>query len=443
MKHFAILLAVAALTSIACGSTSTSTDVAPSPVRCEAAATPNPSAFPAGGGNGNLVVSSARECSWSASSQAAWITLGAPTNGQGDGSVRYTVAPNPAASARRGTLVLDSKSVEISQEPATCRFELDWRSFELAAGEGTATVNVEAATGCAWTAKAGSSWITIVEGSQSSGAGRVRFLVSANTAVGPRSGSLEVAGLRVDVRQLGAGPSCMYALAPAAADAGPVQTDGSVSVQTDAGCPWTAVSDAPWLTLGNGTTGSGPGGVHYQAAANSGSSSRTGHITVAGGVFTLRQAGCSYAIDPASALYEALGGSGGISVQTQAPCVWSADTKDSWIDLTYSGGAPGAGRVGYAVKPNKNIAARTGAITVAGRHFTVAQDGAASISGLVRSLDGSCPSRRFTINGHRIRTTSSTDYEEGSCGELRDGVAVRVKGIVGSDEVLTAIEVDF
>ena len=50
---------------------------------------------------------------------------------------------------------------------------------------------------------------------------------------------------------------------------------------------------------------------------------------------------------------------------------------------------------------------------------------------------------RFTINGQRIRSTSSTDYEEGSCGDLRDGVAVRVKGIVGSDGVLTAIEVDF
>src|SRR5215207_9703624 len=160
MKHLATLLIVAVLTSVACGSTSTSTNVAPSPVRCEAAATPNPSAFPASGGSGNLVVSSARECSWSASTQTAWISLGPPTNGQGDGSVRYTVAPNPAASARRGTVVLGSTSVEITQEPATCRFELDRRSFELGADEGTATVNVEAATGCAWTAKAAVSWLS-------------------------------------------------------------------------------------------------------------------------------------------------------------------------------------------------------------------------------------------------------------------------------------------
>jgi hypothetical protein len=58
-------------------------------------------------------------------------------------------------------------------------------------------------------------------------------------------------------------------------------------------------------------------------------------------------------------------------------------------------------------------------------------------------VDGSCPTRRFTINGQRIRTTNSTEYEGGSCGDLRDGVAVRIKGIVGSDDVLTAIEADF
>jgi hypothetical protein len=451
MKHLATLLIVAVLTSIACGSTSTSTNVAPSPVRCEAAATPTPSAFPASGGSGNLVVSSARECSWSASTQTAWISLGPPTNGQGDGSVRYTVAPNPAASARRGTVVLGSTSVEITQEPATCRFELDRRSFELAAGEGTGTVNVEAATGCAWTAKAAVSWLSILEGSQGSGAGRVRFRVSANPAPGSRSASLEVAGLRVDVRQLGTQPGgepgpvapCTYNLAPVNADAGPGQTDGSVSVQTDAGCPWTAGSDVPWLTVATGTTSSGPGTVQYQAAANSGSSSRTGRITVAGSVFTLRQAACTFAIDPASASYQARGGSGGIDVVTQAPCAWSARTNDSWIALTSGGGVPGGGRVGYEVKPNSNIVARMGTITVGGRDFTVAQEGATSISGRVRSLDGSCPNRRFTVNGQRIRTTGSTDYEEGRCGDLTDGVAVRVKGIIESDGVLAAFEVDF
>ena len=44
------------------------------------------------------------------------------------------------------------------------------------------------------------------------------------------------------------------------------------------------------------------------------------------------------------------------------------------------------------------------------------------------------PNLRFTVNGHRIRTTTSTDYEDGGCGDVKDGV--RVKGIVGTDGVL-------
>ena len=42
-----------------------------------------------------------------------------------------------------------------------------------------------------------------------------------------------------------------------------------------------------------------------------------------------------------------------------------------------------------------------------------------------------------------MRTTTSTDYEDGGCGDVKDGVRVIVKGIVGTNGVLTAIEVDF
>jgi hypothetical protein len=442
-NHFALLLIVAVTGSIACGSTSTDTTVAPSPVRCAVAATANPAAFPANGGSGSLVVSSARECSWSVTTETAWIALAPPATGQGDGTVRYTVASNTVASARRGALVLGTQSAEITQEAATCRFELDRSAFELSAGEQTATVNVRVATGCTWTSKAGVSWITIVEGAQGDGTGNVRFRVAANPATEPRSGSLEIAGLRVSVRQGGGVAPCSYDVVPASADAGPGQTDGSVSVRTDAPCAWTALSDQPWLTVVAGASGSGPGDVRYQAAANSSTSTRTGHITVNGAIFTLRQTACTYVIRPTSESFEARGGSGEIEVQTQAPCAWSAGTTDSWITITSRSNAPGDGRVGYQIAPNANIAPRTGTITVAGQPFTVAQQGEASISGGVEWVQGSCPNLRFSVNAQQIQTTSSTDYEDGDCGAVRQGVRVIVKGIIGTDGVLRAHEVDF
>jgi hypothetical protein len=442
--RFAVLL-VSVGAAIGCGSTETSSNVGPSPSKCAATASTNPSTFPATGGSGELVVSSARECAWSASSPDAWIALVPPTDGQGDGKVRYTVSPNPAASTRRGSLMLGSQSTAITQEAAACRFALDPASFELGGGERTAIVGVQVAAGCAWTARATASWIDIVEGSQGNGPGRLTFRVSSNPAQQPRSGSLEIAGLRVEVRQGAQGTEgvlCNYALQPASADTGPAASDGTVSVQTDAGCAWTAVPDQTWMTVVT-PSGTGPGNVQYHVSANATASARTGQIAVNGSVFSLQQRGCTYTVQPTAASIPAWGGSGRIDVRTQAPCPWTADTPASWITITSSSTGQGNGSATYDVAPNTRLGTRTDVISIAGQDVTITQAGATSITGGVHSVRGSCPDKRFVVHGQRVRTTSSTDYEGGTCGGLRDGTMIRVKGIIGSDDVLTAIEVDF
>ncbi len=449
MARLALLTILAVTASIGCGSTDTSTNVAPSSAKCAVDATPTPSAFPASGGSGSLVVASGRECSWSVSSPAAWITLVPPTSGQGDGTVRYTVPPNPAARPRLATLVLGSESAEISQAAAACRLDVDHRTFDVGAVQETASVNVQGPSGCAWTARAAVPWIVIVEGARGEGNGRVRFHVSANDATEARVGSLDVAGVSINVRQRGgaapapAPPPCSYGISPDNVDTGPEHADGRVSVKTGVGCSWTAVSDQAWLTVVAGASATDSGDVQYQAAANGTPSTRTGHITINGSVFTLRQTPCSYAIDKQSESFVARGGSGPIDVKTQSPCAWSAHTTSAWIQITSAASAVGNGRVEYQVQPNTNIAPRTGTISVANLVFTLRQDGETSLSGLLRSVEGSCPGKRFSLNGQHIRTTSSTHYEDGSCGDVKDGARVILKGLVGLDGVLTAIEVDF
>jgi hypothetical protein len=202
------------------------------------------------------------------------------------------------------------------------------------------------------------------------------------------------------------------------------------------------VSEDAWLTVLDGEERTGPGDVRYRAAVNASTTPRTGSIAVGGNRFTVRQGACTFSLDPTSASFTALGGSGRVDVQTQSPCPWSASTTDAWIVIT-SGSRTGSGRISYTVAPNTRTTSRTGSIAAGGARVTIAQDAAISLSGRVRSLEGSCPSRRFTVNGQRVRTTSSTDYEGGSCGDLAEGVAVRLKGLPGSDGVLTAFEVDF
>ncbi len=66
---------------------------------------------------------------------------------------------------------------------------------------------------------------------------------------------------------------------------------GSVSVGVkSSNCSWTAVSNATWITVTSGGSGKGNGRVAYSVSANTGTSARTGTMTIAGKTFTVKQA---------------------------------------------------------------------------------------------------------------------------------------------------------
>jgi hypothetical protein len=84
---------------------------------------------------------------------------------------------------------------------------------------------------------------------------------------------------------------CTYSIAPASQSFGSSAGNGSIAVSTSAGCPWSAASNASWITVTGGASGSGNGTVTYSVAGNTGTSSRTGTLTVAGQTFTVSQSG--------------------------------------------------------------------------------------------------------------------------------------------------------
>ena len=86
----------------------------------------------------------------------------------------------------------------------------------------------------------------------------------------------------------GGGPSCTYSISPSNATVGASGGSGTVSVTAGSGCTWTASSNAAWVTVTSGASGSGNGSVRYSVAANSGSS-RSGTLTIAGKTFTVNQ----------------------------------------------------------------------------------------------------------------------------------------------------------
>ena len=67
--------------------------------------------------------------------------------------------------------------------------------------------------------------------------------------------------------------------------------NGSVSVTTTAKCPWGAISNAAWITINGAISGIGNGTLGYSVQANTGSSARSGTITIAGETYTVNQSG--------------------------------------------------------------------------------------------------------------------------------------------------------
>jgi hypothetical protein len=67
-----------------------------------------------------------------------------------------------------------------------------------------------------------------------------------------------------------------------------------VSVTTSSGCAWTVASNASWITLTSNSSVAGPRTVNYSVSANSGTTSRTGTMSIAGKTFTVTQSGSSW-----------------------------------------------------------------------------------------------------------------------------------------------------
>ena len=158
---------------------------------------------------------------------------------------------------------------------------------------------------------------------------------------------------------------------------------GSVAVALDAGsgCSWTTRSNASWITVASGESGSGPATVVLSVASNAGGG-RAGTVTIGGQVFSVSQEAppapppppppCSYAITPGSESVAPQGGSVSVSVATGNGCAWTAAANAGWITIASGGSGSGTGAVSLSIAANTG-AARTATATIAGNTFTVGQ----------------------------------------------------------------------
>ena len=199
----------------------------------------------------------------------------------------FSIATNNGA-ARTGTLTVAGRTVTVNQGAAAtpCSYAVSPTTFSIgASGSTNSSSNVTTSKDCAWTAAASDAWISITAGSSGSGNGKVTFNVAANTSTSSRTGTLTVAGQSVSIAQAAAAP-CSYSVSPTSASVGLAGGTGTVSVTSTSGCSWTAGSNANWITIVTGSSGTASGTVSYAVLPNTGSA-RSGTMTVAGQTVTI------------------------------------------------------------------------------------------------------------------------------------------------------------
>lgn len=166
---------------------------------------------------------------------------------------------------------------------------------------------------------------------------------------------------------------CTYSISPGSQSFPNTGGSGTVAVTTQTGCTYTAVSNASWITVTAGATGSGNGTVTFTVAANTGIA-RTGTITIAGQTFTVTQAsGCTYTLSPTGAKIQGNAQTGSFTVNTGTGCAYTVASNDPFITVISGASGTGSGTVSYSVAVNNTGSERTGTITAGGQTFTVTQ----------------------------------------------------------------------
>jgi hypothetical protein len=188
--------------------------------------------------------------------------------------------------------------------------------------------------------------------------------------------------------------ACSATLTPVSQTFTAAGGSGSVTVKIALGCPWTAVSSAPWLVITGPASGTEGGKVTFTVAANTSTSGRSATLTIGGQVFTVTQAAaasCAYAITPAFKSFTKAGGTGSFAVMTTSGCAWTATSSASWLTVTGTRSGTGPGTVTFSVAASTETSARTGLISVGGQTFTVSEAAGASCTYVVSPLSLSVP----------------------------------------------------
>jgi hypothetical protein len=305
-------LTIVALAAAACSKDNPTT---PTTTCTFSVATPAVATFPPEGGTTTaaVTVTAGNSCTWTATSNANFITITQGATGTGNGTVAFTIAANSGAE-RSGTLTIAGTTVTITQRAATTPSGVTLSAptprsptgnQESASVRPALIVDNAVATGNAGTVTyrfeisdlstlSDPARIISVDGIPQ-GTPTTSWTVDRDLAAGThyfwraRATNGTVTSAYSNIETFTTPGACGFTLSTSA-----VAVDGNggtaaVNVSAGSGCSWTAVSNAPFITVTAGASGTANGTVTLTVAPNTGGAARSGTVTVAGQTVTVNQ----------------------------------------------------------------------------------------------------------------------------------------------------------
>ena len=283
-------------------------------------------------GGETQVLSIMSNTSWTAESDAVWLTL-SPLSGTGSGSesINVEASANPTTSARTATITITddggslTETVNVSQAAGAATLTVSPASLTFAPGGETLPLSITSNTN--WTATTSESWLML---SVSSGSGSESIDVEAvaNPTTSARTATITITdggSLTEMVSVSQDDPSATLAVLPTSLTF--VSGGETQALSITSNTSWMASSDVNWLTLST-SSDTGNGMIDVVAVANTTTSARTATITITYGTSSTRMVSVSQAAMPMISFASASGTATDDATSTSAPLEVSLEVSN-------------------------------------------------------------------------------------------------------------------
>ncbi len=210
------------------------------------------------------------------------------------------------------------------------------------------------------------------------------------------------------------------------------------AVNAPAGTPWTATSNADWLTVVSGGSGTGPGTIRVTAETNETNLSRDARLSVGGFTVFLVQDPLFAVIRflPDAITVPATGAQRSITVVVEPPnLAWQATTNVDWLTVI-TGRDVGSGQVNFVAAANTTNFDRVGEIQVLGRALTVTQPGSSASF----TIAPASATVLFNGGGGQIAVTTQPEDTKWGAFALNPWISVLGNSFTGNAVVTYTVE---